>query len=138
MALSNLWYRWTYKTTGSDWEAAAPVQLTAATGWLSILEVVVAQNVAGSVWVQLFDSGALPGAGARADHSFGPITPGATGGSLIREFQEENGQPTQAGNFTGTPFDNGIWIGLSTTPRIYTAAPANSYAVFARGVLPVT
>lgn len=138
MALSDLWFRWTYKTTGSDYEAAAPVQLRNLPGWLALVEVVVAPNVAGSVFVLLYDQVAAPVAGNRADHSYGPVTPGATGGNLVREYQEISGFPTQAGSFNGIPFDNAIWIALSSTPRVYTAVAANSYSVFARGTLPVT
>lgn len=142
---STLWNRWQYKTSkaGTGLEGVPPILICNGTGWITTLEVTV-QPDAGSFWLLLFDVAVAPVAGDMADHSYGPCVPGATGGTIVREYEELAGADIVNGAYVtnpynndavGCPFDNVLYAVLSSTDRVYTAVAANLYSVFARGQL---
>lgn len=76
----------------------------------------------------------IAGTMGAARSSYGPISPG---GSMAREFSEVF-PGAHAPFFVGLPFDLGVLVVASSTPRVFTAPGAlDQYALLVRGTMEV-
>ncbi len=104
--------------------------------YVSTLEVVTKESSA-TLYVLLYDvvaslanaQQALAGNLGAARYTYGPIAPG---GFVVRDWPEVH--PGRGGPFyTGTPFDRGVLMLLSTTPTLFTLGVGSRAHVIARG-----
>ena len=124
------------RLTSTDYEQSSLVSQIGC--FVTSIELAVAETAVSDLYLLAWDVPgndanlqlALGGQLAGARQTFGPIPPG---GTMVREFGEMF-PGVQSPLYVGSPFDFGVLLLASLTPRVFTAPGAvDAYCVTVRG-----